>query len=178
MGKKNAFIVATLISIAGYVLRWWTFEMALSPGNHWMMFISLPLMTFGIGGLFTLMMSMTADVCDLDELNTGERREGVFGAVYWWFVKLGTAIAMLMSGWVLSGIGYGRLEEIRNSLQSGEALLNIPEAAQIIDMLRMADIIIPSVTALLAIFIMCKYNFSEARSREVRAELEKRRGKV
>ena len=51
-------------------------------------------------------------------------------------------------------------------------------SANIIDMLRMADIIIPSVTALLAIFIMCKYNFSEARSREVRAELEKRRGKV
>lgn len=178
MGKKNAFIVSTLISIVGYVLRWWTFEMALSEGNHWMMFISLPLMTFGIGGLFTLMMSMTADVCDLDELETGERREGVFGAVYWWFVKLGTAIAMLMSGWVLSSIGYGRLEQIRNALQSGEALLNIPEAANIIDMLRMADIIIPSVTALLAIFIMCKYNFSEARSREVRAELEKRRGKV
>ena len=33
------------------------------------------------------MMSMTADVCDLDELRTGKRREGVLGAVYWWMVK-------------------------------------------------------------------------------------------
>ena len=36
-----------------------------------MMLVPLPLFAFGIGGLFTLMTSMTADVCDLDELNTG-----------------------------------------------------------------------------------------------------------
>ena len=45
-------------------------------------------MSFGIGGLFTIMMSMTADVCDLDELNNGmPRKEGTF-AIYWWMVKL------------------------------------------------------------------------------------------
>ena len=30
---------------------------------------------------------------DLDELNNNERREGMFGAVYWWMVKLGTAVS-------------------------------------------------------------------------------------
>jgi GPH family glycoside/pentoside/hexuronide:cation symporter len=178
IGKKNAFIIATMISILGYILRWWAFEQALNEGARWMMFVALPLMTFGIGGLFTLMMSMTADVCDLDELATGERREGIFGAVYWWFVKLGTAIAMLMSGWVLSTIGYSRLEDIRNSLQSGELLLNMPEAMEIINMLRFADIAIPVTTALLAILVIYKYDFTEERAQQVRNELEKRRGKV
>lgn len=178
IGKKNAFIIATMISILGYILRWWAFEQALNEGTRWMMFVSLPLMTFGIGGLFTLMMSMTADVCDLDELATGERREGIFGAVYWWFVKLGTAIAMLMSGWVLSAIGYSRLEEIRNSLQSGEVLLNMPEAMEIINMLRFADIVIPVTTALLAMVVIYKYDFTEERAHQVRNELENKRGKV
>ena len=53
------------------------------------------------------MMSMTADVCDLDELATGKRREGIFGAIYWWMVKLGFAVAddremantLLLSDW-------------------------------------------------------------------------------
>jgi GPH family glycoside/pentoside/hexuronide:cation symporter len=45
----------------------------------------------GMGALFTLMGSMIADVCDLDELETGERREGMFGSIYWWMVKLGMA---------------------------------------------------------------------------------------
>ncbi|WP_434763969.1 MFS transporter [Vibrio fortis] len=177
-GKKNAFIIATLISIVGYALRWWAFEQALNPSTHWMMFVSLPLMAFGIGGLFTLMMSMTADVCDLDELNTGERREGVFGAVYWWFVKLGTAIATLMSGWVLSSIGYSRLEEIRNSLSGGEALLDMPEAVEIINLMRLSDIFIPVCTALLAIIVMYRYDFTEQKANEVREELERRRGKL
>jgi len=176
VGKKNAFIIATLISIVGYILRWWAFEQALNEGTRWMMFVSLPLMTFGIGGLFTLMMSMTADVCDLDELETGERREGIFGAVYWWFVKLGTAIAMLMSGWVLSAFGFSRLEQLRNSLQSGEALLNMPEAVEIINMLRFADISIPVTTALLAVVVIYKYDFTEVRAHQIRDELEKRRG--
>ncbi|MGL4515700.1 MAG: MFS transporter [Shewanella sp.] len=176
IGKKNAFIIATLISVVGYILRWWAFEQALNEGTRWMMFVSLPLMSFGIGGLFTLMMSMTADVCDLDELQTGERREGIFGAVYWWFVKLGTAIAMLMSGWVLSAFGFGRLEQLRNSLQSGEALLNMPEAVEIINMLRFADIAIPVTTALFAVVVIYKYDFTEERAHQIREELEKRRG--
>ncbi|MFC2080561.1 MFS transporter, partial [Bacteroidota bacterium] len=77
VGKKNAFIIATLISILGYALKWWGFN----PSNPYLMFLPIPLLSFGIGGLFTLMMSMTADVCDLDELNNGSRREGTFGAV-------------------------------------------------------------------------------------------------
>ena len=46
-------------------------------------------MAFGLGGLFTLMGSMVADVCDYDELNTThERREGMFGSIYWWVGKV------------------------------------------------------------------------------------------
>ena len=35
---------------------------------------------------------MTADVCDLDELNNGApRKEATFGAIYWLMVKFGFA---------------------------------------------------------------------------------------
>ena len=70
------------------------------------MFLPLPLFACGIGGLFTLMMSMTADVCDLDELETSKRREGTFGAIYWWMVKFGGAFGGLATGAILSFIGY------------------------------------------------------------------------
>ena len=48
-----------------------------------------------------VMMSMTADVIDVDELNTGKRREGTFGAIYWWMVKVGYAIAGALSGLII-----------------------------------------------------------------------------
>jgi GPH family glycoside/pentoside/hexuronide:cation symporter len=157
IGKKNAFIVATLISMVGYLLKWWGF----SPENPFMMFIPIPLMSFGIGGLFTLMMSMTADVCDLDELKNGTRREATFGAVYWWMVKLGTAIALLTSGAVLNLIGFDQ----NATVQTTEVLTN----------LRIADIAIPIFTGLLAIIIIWKYDITEAKANEIRDALTKRR---
>ena len=79
IGKKKTFILSQLISIIGYILFWFLFI----PGKPYMFLFALPFHSFGIGSLFTIMMSMTADVCDLDELENGVRREGVLGAVYW-----------------------------------------------------------------------------------------------
>ena len=62
-------------------------------------------------------MSMTSDVIDLDELNTGKRREGIFGAIYWWMVKFGFAIAGALSGVILSVIGFQ--EGIASTEQEG-----------------------------------------------------------
>jgi GPH family glycoside/pentoside/hexuronide:cation symporter len=159
IGKRNAFIVSTLISIVGYTLKWWGFH----PGNPWLMFMPLPLMSFGIGGLFTLMMSMTADVCDYDELLNGmPRKEALFGAVYWWMVKLGTSLALFLSGFILSSIGFDQNIQVQNPTT--------------ITNLRLADILIPAVSGVFAIIIMWKYDIGEKRAKEIRAELVARRG--
>ena len=160
VGKKNAFIIATLISVIGYSLKWWGFN----PDNPWLMFMPIPFLSFGIGGLFTLMMSMTADVCDLDELKNGERREAMFGAVYWWMVKLGNALAILLSGIVLHYVGFNENVDV----QTADAIVN----------LRIADIAIPIFTALMAILVIFPYDISEKKANEIREALIERRGKV
>ena len=161
VGKRNAFIISTFISIVGYILKWWGFN----PENPWLMFMPLPLMVFGIGGLFTLMMSMTADVCDLDELNNGmPRKEGTFGAIYWWMVKLGQAIAMVLGGLVLKLVGFDQNAAV--------------QTAETITKLRIADITIPAMTALLAVFVMWKYDLTETKAREIKEVLVARRGEL
>lgn len=158
-GKKNAFIIATAISIVGYILKWWAF----TPDNVWLSFLPIPLMSFGLGSLFTLMMSMTADVCDLDELNNGmPRKEGTFGALYWWVVKLGQGLALVLGGLVLKMVGF-----------DGNAAT---QTAETLTKLRLADIIIPAITAGLAILVMRNYSLSEERAREIKEQLEERRG--
>ena len=102
LGKLKTFTITQTLSLTGYSMFWWSF----SPENHYLMFVPIPLYVFGIGGLFTLMMSMTADICDMDELETGERREGLFGAIYWWMVKFGAAFAGLLSGLILASVGF------------------------------------------------------------------------
>jgi len=160
-GKRKAFIISTSLSIIGYVLKWWGFQ----PGNPWLMFMPIPLIAFGIGGLFTLMMSMTADVCDLDELNNGmPRKEGTFGAIYWWMVKLGQALALVTGGLVLKLVGFNQNTGV--------------QTAETINKLRLADITIPAITAALAIWVMWKYDLSEEKARLIKEELVKRRGEL
>lgn len=160
-GKRNAFIIATFISIIGYALKWWGF----SPGNPWLMFMPVPLMVFGIGGLFTLMMSMTADVCDLDEYKNGmPRKEGTFGAIYWWMVKLGQALALVLGGLVLKLVGF----DSGAAVQTAETMTN----------LRLADILIPATTAALAILVMWRYDLTETKANQIKKELIERRGEL
>ena len=109
IGKKKAFILSQLISIIGYILFWFLFI----PGKPYMFLFALPFHSFGIGSLFTIMMSMTADVCDLDELENGVRREGVLGAVYWWMVKLGFGVAALFSGFILWLVGLIQIKSLK-----------------------------------------------------------------
>jgi GPH family glycoside/pentoside/hexuronide:cation symporter len=157
MGKKNAFMLSQGISIIGYILLWFL----MVPGKPWMFMFALPFFSFGIGGLFTLMMSMTADVCDLDELATGKRREGIFGAIYWWMVKFGFAIAGLLSGAIMSFVGF----------VPGVAA----QAAGAVDGLRLFYSGVPIFGTLLAMWIMRDYDLDEQRANEVHVELERRK---
>ena len=154
IGKKKAFIVSQSVSIIGYIMLWFLFI----PGKPYLFLFALPFFSFGIGGLFTLMMSMTADVIDLDELNTGKRREGIFGAIYWWMVKFGFGIAGGLSGVIFSVIGW----ESGGATQSEEALFG----------LRLFFSGLPILGTLFAIYVMWDYDLSEEKSREIRAELE------
>ncbi len=160
MGKKRAFLASQAISIFGYILFWFLFI----PGKPAMFFIALPFFSFGIGSLFTLMMSMTADVIDLDELNTGKRREGVFGAIYWWMVKVGFAIAGGLTGVIFSVIGF----ESGAEQQTAEAITG----------LRVFFSGLPIVGTLFAIYVMRNYSISEEKAGEIRAQLDARKNKV
>ena len=158
LGKKNTFLLSQSVSLLGYISFWWCFN----PDNPYLMLLPLPLFAFGIGSLFTMMMSMTADVCDLNELNTGIRREGVFGAIYWWMVKFGFAIAGLFSGLILTLVGFDQniTEQLPETLEG----------------LKLAYIIVPMSGTLIAIAIMAKYDLSEQKAHEIRQQLEARRG--
>ncbi|MEZ4962304.1 MAG: MFS transporter [Saprospiraceae bacterium] len=157
MGKKNAFMLSQGISIIGYLAFWFLFV----PGKPFMFIFALPFFSFGIGSLFTLMMSMTADVCDLDELNTGKRREGIFGAIYWWMVKFGFAIAGLLSGAIMTLVGF-----VPNAAVQ-------PEGA--VEGLRLFFSGVPIFGTVIAMLVMRTYDVTEEKAHEIRAAIEKKK---
>ena len=164
IGKKKAFLVCISLSIIGYAIKW----VGYNPDHPYWLLASCPFVAFGTGSLFTIMGSMISDVCDYDELESNQRREGVFGAIYWWMVKVGMALAGLIGGYLLVGSGFVTPEEGQKVVQSAQTMFY----------LRVFDVVIPIVTSLIALVIMFNYEISESRANEIRSELENRRGKL
>ena len=160
IGKRRPFIITISISLVGYAMKW----VGYNPDHPYWLLCAAPFVAFGVGSLFTLMGSMISDVCDYDELGTSQRREGVFGAIYWWMVKIGMALAGLLTGIMLNASGF--------------AVELVAQPEKTLFLLRVFDVGVPMVTSALAIVIMFTYQISERRAYEIRAELERRRGKL
>jgi len=160
-GKKQAFIISTAIAILGYMLKWFCYQ----PQFPKLIFLPAPLIAFGLGGLFTTVSAMIADVCDQDELENGSRREGMFGAIYWWMVKLGTAVALAISGHLLNITGF--LQQL-GTHQTPKALL----------LMRIFEIGLPIFMYGLAILAVSSYDLDQEKVHQIQLELEKRRRKT
>jgi GPH family glycoside/pentoside/hexuronide:cation symporter len=109
--KKLAWAVCLGVSLLGAVLTWFLYSPELEawkPSIFGIEFYLHPLIIpFGLlfpGLAATLMMSysMIADVCDIDEIKSGTRREGMYWAVFNWVQKLAISGALLMTGFTLS----------------------------------------------------------------------------
>ncbi|TDG15202.1 MFS transporter [Seongchinamella unica] len=161
IGKRRAFFVAIGVSMLGYALKWICYD----PRYPLLLLLPAPLIAFGLGGLFTLMGSMIADVCDMDELQSHERREGMFGSIYWWVVKLGMAAALAIGGVLLNATGF---DVALGGHQTEQALL----------LMRLFDIVVPLVFSGIAIWLIASYPITEQVAAEVRQSLEARRGSV
>ena len=161
IGKRKTFLITISLSIVGYAMKW----VGYNPDHPYWLLYAAPLVAFGLGSLFTLMGSMISDVCDYDELKTHQRREGVFGAIYWWMVKLGMTLAGLLTGILLKVSGF-------------DVALEVGQADKTLFLLRVFDVGIPILTSVIALGIIATYTITEERAHEIRAELERRRGKV
>jgi GPH family glycoside/pentoside/hexuronide:cation symporter len=159
LGKRGAFFISTGISILGYGLKW----ICYNPELPVLVLLPAPLLAFGLGGLFTLMPSMIADVVDADELDTWERREGMFGSIFWWVVKVGMAAALAGGGFLLNATGF-------------DVELGGNQSDRAIALMRLCDAVVPMVTSAVAIWAIWAYPLTEEKAKEVRVVLEERRG--
>jgi len=161
IGKRRAFFISTGIAMVGYALKW----VCYNPDYPMLVVLPAPLLAFSLGGLFTLMPSMMADVVDHDELESHERREGMFGSIFWWVVKLGMSAALAGGGFLLNATGF-------------DVALEGNQAGSTIFFMRLFDAGVPIITSAIAIWAVAVFPITEQKAREVRDELERRRGKA
>lgn len=115
--KHNALRIALLLTMTGCILNWFCYV----PGHPNLQFILPFFYSLGISSTYTILGTLMADITDVDELNTGSRREGMFGAVMAWMGKAIGTIQAIAAMALLKATGFDPLL----SMQTPETVLNM-----------------------------------------------------
>lgn len=158
LGKHITLTFALWLYVTGSILKWW----CVNPQYPWLQLILPFFFSIGISSIYIVMSSMQADVVDLDELEHGGRREGMFGAVGGWIMKCGGAIAVGLSGWVLVWTGF-------------DVKLGGAQADGVFFNMRLCFSIIPAAGCLLALVAIRNWPLTRARCEEIQSLLAKKR---
>jgi GPH family glycoside/pentoside/hexuronide:cation symporter len=94
IGKRSTLVIAILLMVAAQLSK----IVCYNPSFPYLIIIPTVLLSAGMLFFFTLGSSMVGDICDEDDLKTGYRTEGSFYSIFWWFIKMGTALASFVAG--------------------------------------------------------------------------------
>lgn len=156
-GKKKTLIGGLVLALIGTAGKFWTYN----PEMPYLQLVSLALMSPGLCCLWMLTPSMVADICDEDELDTGIRREGMYGAVYTNVMKIGVSVGLLFVGVVLAASGF-------------DASLGVAQPEHTLLVMRICFAAIPSAGLLLGLFCVTRYPITAQRAAAVREQLDAR----
>ncbi len=106
LGKHQALIAAALFNALMVPTLF-----LIPPGNFYVAAAIFTFLGVNVGSVTILYRSILADVADIDELETGHRRTGLFYALMTLTSKTGGAIAVGVVFWTLSLIGFVPGEE-------------------------------------------------------------------
>lgn len=157
IGKKTTMICGLFMIVIAYGTSWFFY----TPKAPYLQLVTLALTAPGLSCLWTLASSMLADICDLDELKTGMRREGMFGASYAWACQAGISLTMVLGGYMLNWSGFNAALEVQ------------PE--NVITTMRLLYMFVPMGFVGVAGILVAFYPLSEERVHQIQAELKKRR---
>jgi GPH family glycoside/pentoside/hexuronide:cation symporter len=156
-GKKQIMLAGLLLSASGFLLSW----IIINPKIPYLQLALAIIVAPGLTALILLAYAMIADVCDLDELKTGLRREGMYTAVFTWFVKISSTSVLAVTGYLIKWTGF-----------DPDNLLSTP---QTVLKLRLAMMLIPSGFMLFAAFLIFFYPLNRAKVESIQAQIKKNR---
>ncbi|NEO87014.1 MAG: MFS transporter [Spirulina sp. SIO3F2] len=159
-GKKTVYLLGTSIWIVSALAIF-----GLQPGQIWQTYTLSVLIGVGISVAYLIPWSMVPDIIELDELQTGQRREGVFYGFMVLLQKMGLALALFLVGQSLELAGF--IKQI-----PGQPVPEQPETALLAIRIVMSGF--PAVVLLGGIVLAYFYPITKAYHEEIRAQLAAR----
>ncbi len=155
-GKRNGYIAGGAVMVLGGLIVFLT-----PPSAVWLAFGGLVLTQVGIALVNMLVWALEADTVEYGEWKTGVRAEGIIYALFSFTRKTGQAVGGALAAYALAIGGYAA----GSATQSTSAEWAIRGAAGAL----------PALAALIAVAIIFFYPLTDARHREIVAEIAERR---
>ena len=155
-GKKNAMLLGQAMALAGYALSW----VCITPEVPYLQILPAFLIFPGLNAVWLLNQSVMADICDIDELKCGKRREGMFGAAITLIFKISMAVVPVLVGYMLFWSGFRESA----SIQTDDVLWNM----------RTFYVLIPILSLAISMILTALLPISERQARETRRQLDER----
>jgi GPH family glycoside/pentoside/hexuronide:cation symporter len=152
--KTTALQACLIMSIIGAISSWFLY----TPMMPYLSLVPLVFLSLGGNAFWILVNSMKADVCDWDEMTSGRRREGIYGALGNWMQKSATSVTYFAAGLVLQFTGFNA------AVQGAQT----PEA---INGMRLGFALIPVVFLLPCLWLLKFYPITKAKALEIQEQL-------
>lgn len=167
--KKTGYRIGALIWMVTML-----FSFLITPAAPgWFVYVFAALVGLGTGGIVVMIYAMFPDIPDVDELKTGERREGTYSAITTFSRKLSSAVALFLISNMLAVAGYQPpLEQTVNGVVT---VVEQVQTAQFLSGLRLVFAIPPVVLVGLALLAAARYPLSPERHARLNAVLRARR---
>ena len=133
LGKRKTLMLAIGLMAAAQISKIFFYN----PQYPYLIVIPTMLLSAGMLFFFTLGASMVGDICDEDDLNTGKRTEGSFYSIFWWFIKMGTALASFVAGALIVFTMFDQTQVTRVDAIEG----SIREMRNEVQILKGADVV-------------------------------------
>ena len=155
VGKHRTQFISSLFSLITLPII-----LFVPKGDATFAFVAWILLGVNMAAGATLLRAMAADVCDVDEIESGSSRMGMFYALLTMTSKMGYALAIGVTYVILGYIGYKRGEN------SEAVLLQV----------KYIYVSVPMLMNVLVMIFMAKYTLDQTAHEENRRILENKRG--
>ena len=161
LGKKTVYYLGMVIWIIAQAALF-----VIQPGQVSLLYIGAIMAGFGVSVAYLIPWSMIPDVIELDELNTGQRREGIFYSFMVLLQKLGLALALFLVGQALEWSGF--VQRI-----PGEAIPVQPDSALLA--IRIAIAPLPTVFLVIGLVLTYFYPITKEVHADIVRQLKERK---
>ena len=167
--KKVGYLVGAVVWLGAML-----FSFALVPGGaSWVAYAFAVIVGLGTGGIVVMIYAMFPDIPDVDELSSGQRREGTYSALVTFLRKLSSAVALFMVSNSLAVAGYR--PPVQEVVAGVEKLVEQTQTDAFLTALRIIFVAVPVVLVGLALIFARRYPLDPATHQRLNRVLAARR---